>query len=73
MQPVARARQYGGTGLGLSISAQLAELMGGCITAKSKLGEGSTFTLTVPCIECQGPFSTPPEDIEATSDPQAPA
>lgn len=37
-----------GTGLGLSLSKLLVELHGGRIWAKSRLGEGSTFTFLLP-------------------------
>ncbi|MDB5442667.1 MAG: sensor histidine kinase/response regulator [Phenylobacterium sp.] len=41
-------RRYGGTGLGLAICRDLAEMMGGAIAARSKLGDGATFTVELP-------------------------
>ncbi len=41
-------RNYEGTGLGLALTRKLAQLHGGDITLKSKLGEGSSFNLFLP-------------------------
>jgi PAS domain S-box-containing protein len=43
-----RTRQAGGTGLGLSVTRQLAQLLGGEVSAESRVGEGTTFIVTLP-------------------------
>ncbi len=42
------ARQRIGTGLGLPISRHLVEQHGGTLTLSSEIGQGSTFTITLP-------------------------
>lgn len=40
--------RYGGAGLGLAICRELAEIMGGRLTASAVEGQGATFTLALP-------------------------
>ena len=42
-----------GVGLGLSIVKQIVQLMNGSITVESKIGQGTTFTVTLPIIREQ--------------------
>lgn len=60
------SRSYGGTGLGLSICRQLARMMKGTLTLKSTLGQGSTFTFTVPLPQ-NGEIVVPDYEMEEFS------
>ncbi|THF69216.1 HAMP domain-containing histidine kinase [Deinococcus sp. Arct2-2] len=43
-----RSRMAGGSGVGLTVARGLARVMGGDVTVRAELGEGSTFSFTLP-------------------------
>ena len=59
--------RHGGTGLGLSISRDLAQLMGGWLTARSVKGQGAAFTLALTLPRSAAP-DTPPVEVPEARD-----
>lgn len=44
--------RFGGTGLGLALTKRFTEMMGGNISVRSEFGVGTSFTITIPAIDC---------------------
>ncbi|HKB10535.1 MAG TPA: ATP-binding protein [Vicinamibacterales bacterium] len=60
------SREHGGLGLGLAIAKQLTELHGGTIAvASGGLGQGATFTITLPLMIVHQPQPVPREQPSA--------
>ena len=59
-----RSAERGGFGLGLAISQWIAEAHGGTISVRSRLGRGTTFTVTLPVAE-EEVVTAMPETISA--------
>ena len=76
-------REYDGTGLGLALVQKLTDLHGGSVSVESKIGKGSTFTVTIPCrqyeittlenIHTGYRVSTGTQTAESTTPPDATA
>jgi CheY-like chemotaxis protein len=60
-------RRFGGAGLGLAICRQLAELLGGEISAEGRPGRGACFTFIVPL----SPATAPASEDAAPAEPAA--
>ncbi|MET3664923.1 ATP-binding protein [Caulobacter sp. 1776] len=77
-EPFRRVERTGagvnGAGLGLSLSRQLARLMGGALDARSAVGVGSCFTLTLPfdaAAECEFEQDLETAMVEAPGAPRS--
>lgn len=53
------------SGLGLSLTRRLVELLGGTILFKSRLGEGSTFSFSLPFTQAQKPGLLPLQNLRS--------
>jgi two-component system OmpR family sensor kinase len=63
----ARRGAPGGAGLGLAIVGSLVEAMGGSVSARSTIGEGTTFSIWLPAVPSVHAAPPAPEDAGGAS------
>ena len=61
-------RHLGGTGLGLEITRRLVSLMGGSLSVRSEVGQGSVFSVSLPLVTADGDALPPPALTHRMSD-----
>ncbi|MFM0225823.1 ATP-binding protein [Paraburkholderia dipogonis] len=61
-----RTRRFEGAGMGLTIVQGLVKLFGGTVEVTSKVGEGTTFTVTIPVTPVA---AAQPPDVAARAEP----
>ncbi|MCL4294632.1 MAG: response regulator [Anaerolineae bacterium] len=74
------SRHHEGTGLGLSLVSRLTELHGGSVRVESQVGQGSQFTISLPCLGegspveavAHQPSGSPPAGLEKGSGQKRP-
>jgi CheY-like chemotaxis protein/two-component sensor histidine kinase len=59
-----------GTGLGMSIIKEMVVKHDGIIDVVSIEGEGTKFTITLPCAECENAVPSEPDQSEKRTDPE---
>ncbi len=62
-EPYFTTKKEKGTGLGLAVVYGIIKDAGGAITVNSKLGEGTTFSIYLPCVEQKGKEEEEIKDI----------
>jgi signal transduction histidine kinase len=60
-------RQFGGSGLGLAICRRLCRRMGGDVTAQSRSGTGSAFTMELPAVCPEGATADAADAVKLAS------
>jgi signal transduction histidine kinase len=65
-------RNFGGTGLGLVLSRHFCQMMGGDVTVRSVVEEGSVFTIKLPSVVSEETAESLPEGGEEIAEPLPP-